>query len=74
MKLSSWWSSLTGSTGGPDSKNLAKVRRGGPWNRELELYYGLLEDSQVIAIDDEQALKYQANADELSNKVSILYH
>ncbi|KAF6038212.1 hypothetical protein EB796_003483 [Bugula neritina] len=36
----------------------------GPWNRELELYYDLLEDYQVTPIEDQQALKHQANVDD----------
>jgi len=54
-------------------KDLAKVRRGGPWNRELELYYDLLEDYQVTPIEDQQALKHQANVDDRADTVLFMF-
>lgn len=51
----------------------AKVRRGGPWSRELGLYYKLLEDSDIAPIDDQQALRYQENVNQKSDKVSLSY-
>ncbi|XP_067950294.1 uncharacterized protein [Watersipora subatra] len=71
-KLGAWWVSLTGSKVG-HSKDLAKVRRGGPWNRELELYYSLLEDHQVTPIEDKQAEEHQANVSEKADKAIDLF-
>jgi len=60
---------LTGASNNGSRKALAKVRRGGPWNRELELYYGLLEEYKVTPIRDQQALRHQANVDDRAHKV-----
>ena len=49
---------------------MTRVRRGGPWNRELELYYGLIEQRQVTSIHEDQAVEHQANADDRGNRVS----
>ena len=46
------------------------MRRGGPWNRELELYYGLTEQRQVTSIHEDKAVEHQANADDRAEKVS----
>ena len=55
-----------------DRKDLAKVRRGGPWNRELELYYGLLEEKQITPIAEKQAVQHQSDVDERADTVSAL--
>lgn len=68
MKLQSWWYALTGRARG-SKRYLAKVRRGGPWNKELELYYSLMEGRQVTAIDEEGALQHQTDVDEKADKV-----
>ena len=49
---------------------MTRVRRGGPWNRELELYYGLTEQRQVTSIHEDKAVEHQANADDRAEKVS----
>jgi len=60
---------LTGASNNRSGKALAKVRRGGPWNRELELYYGLLGEYKVTPIGDQQALRHQANVDDRAHMV-----
>ena len=71
-KLDSWWVSLTGSSG-KEKKHFTKVRRGGPWNRELELYYSLLEEYQITPIEEEEATQHQCNAEDTATMVLVLY-
>ena len=66
-KLVTWWIALIGSD---KSRHMVRVRRGGPWNRELELYYGLIEQRQVTSIHEDKAVEHQANADDRGNRVS----
>lgn len=65
-----WWLTLTG--GSKKEKKTEKVRRGGPWNREMELYYALLEEDQIKPIDDTEAEKHQAKFSDITDKVISL--
>lgn len=66
-QLGGWWNALTGAS---KNKNLSKVRRGGPWSREYELYYSLIEEEKVTPIDDTEAIKHQTNIESRAEKVS----
>jgi len=59
-KLTGWWYSLTGRTSKP---KFARVRRGGPWNKELELYYSLLEEREISPLEENEVVLHQAQVD-----------
>lgn len=67
-KLTEWWGSITGNN---KRNQLARVRRGGPWNMYLELYYNLLDEGKVEGeITDKQFKVHVANVERRSDQVS----
>ena len=69
-KLRGWWHSLRGTAG---KTGFARVRRGGPWNKELELYYSLLEEKQVGKLEENEVVLHQANVDVKADTVCFYY-
>ena len=69
-KLRGWWHSLRGTAG---KTGFARVRRGGPWNKELELYYSLLEEKQVGKLEENEVVLHQANVDVKADTVCFSY-
>ena len=70
-KLRGWWHSLRGTAG---KTGFARVRRGGPWNKELELYYSLLEEKQVGKLEENEVVLHQANVDVKADTVCFLLY
>lgn len=47
------------------------MRRGGPWNKELELYYSLLEEREISPLEEKEVVLHQAQVDVKADTVSI---